>query len=419
MKRRFLYFLLFIFHFSFLLAQQTDAFVPPTDLTTSLLICQPGRTFYSGFGHCALRLQCPSRGLDVTFTYALDDNLANRIAMFRGNGAGRYSSVKTEAFLEEYVRDGRGVVDYPINISVEQTRALWQILDGENASPRYRQYNFLHTNCSSMCFYALERVMKGEQIVWNGLTDGCTGTYRNFVWHVSAGRPWTGLFWSTILGSTGEQKGQLEDKLAPMLIEPVITQATIQSKTDKTQASTRPFIEGEPTRLVDHTLTYPHNPITPTVVFGLILAIAVVVSLLKLKRSTSRQVNKSTSLRVEGAKKIRNEVPTSRMGLFDALLLAFQSLVGLFIFYLSCLSHMVGAAHNWNLLLFNPLPLLLWLCFRHRKWYPKVYPLYAAVILLYIVSWAWQPTVTLPLVLFALALLVRIATKIYKVKKNS
>ena len=414
MRRRFLYFSFFVFHFSFLLAQHTDVFVPPTDLTTSLLICQPGRTFYSGFGHCALRLQCPSRGLDVTFTYALDDNLANRIAMFRGKGAGRYSSVKTEAFLEEYVRDGRGVMDYPINISVEQTRALWQILDGENASPRYRQYNFLHTNCSSMCFYALERVMKGEQIVWNGLTEGCTGTYRNFVWHVSARRPWTGLFWSTILGSTGEEKGQLEDKLAPMLIEPVITQATIHSKTDR-PIDNRPFLQDEPTQLVAHTLTYPHNPFTPTVIFSLLLGISVVVSLLELKRSTSQRVNKSTSQQVNGS---TSQQVNKSTGLFDALILAFQTLVGLFIFYLSCLSHMVGAAHNWNLLLFNPLPFLLWLCFRRRKWYPKVYPLYAAVILLYVASCAWQPTVTLPHVLFALALLVRIAIKIYKVKKT-
>jgi len=388
MKRLFvIWFLFLILHSSFLLAQPADSvFVGPTDLTTSLLICQPGRTFYSGFGHCALRLQCSSHGLDVTFTYALDDNLANRIAMFRGNGAGRYSSVKTAAFLEEYEEAGRGVVDYPINLSVEQTRALWQILDGENASPRYRQYNFLHTNCASMCFYALKRVMKGEKIVWNGLSEGCTGTYRNFVKYVSKGRPWTGLFWTSILGDTGEEKGQLEDKLAPMLIEPVIAKATIRSNA----GVTRPFIQDKPTRLVEQTLTYPHNPFTPVVVFALLLAVAVIVSI------------------VERSKKRKAGIPIA----FDTSLLVFQTIVGIFIFYLSCLSHMVGAAHNWNLILFNPLPLLLWICFRRRKWFPKVYYLYAAVILLYIVSWAFKPNVTLPHVLFATTLLVRTMTKI-------
>ena len=376
-------------------AQQTDSlFVAPNDLTTSLLICQPGRSFYSGFGHCALRLQCPSHGLDLTFTYALDDNLANRIAMFRGNGAGRYSSVKTAAFLEEYVREGRGVVDYPINIRVEQTRALWQILDAENASPRYRQYNFLHTNCSSMCFYALKRVMRDEEIVWDGLSEGCTGTYRNFVKHVSKGRPWTGLFWSSILGSTGEEKGQLEDKLAPMLIEPTITQATIRSVSG--DGLTRPFIQGEPTRLVEHTLTYPSNPFTPTVVFASLLAIAVIVTLYERRRGYKA-------------------IPRT----FDILLLAIQTAVGLFIFYLSCLSHMVGAAHNWNLIVFNPLPLLLWICFHRRKWFPKVYYFYAIILLFYIVSWTFMPNVALPHVFLAATFLVRTLARLGDIKKGS
>ena len=387
--------IVFLFAVALSSAAQTadDTFVPPTDLTTSLLICQPGRTFYSGFGHCALRLQCPSHGLDVTFTYALDDNLKNRIAMFRGKGAGRYSSVRTATFLKEYVEQGRGVVDYPVNISVEQTRKLWQILDGENASPRFRQYNFLHTNCSSMCFYALKRVMAGEEIVWSGLSEGCTGTYRNFVGYVSEGRPWTGLFWSSILGSTGETVGQLEDKLAPMLIEPSLAQATIRTSSGEGQE--RPFLQGEPTRVVAHTLTYPPHPFTPTVAFAILLAVAVVVSILELLR---------------GYHAVQRT--------FDTLLLAAQTLVGLFIFYLSCLSHMVGAAHNWNLLVFNPLPLLLWLCFHRRKWWAKVYVLYAAVLLLYIVSWAFMPNVALPHALLALTFLVRVAARIQGSRKR-
>ena len=375
-------------------AQQTGStFVPPDDLTTSLLICQPGRSFYSGFGHCALRLQCPSHGLDVTFTYALDDNLANRIAMFRGNGAGRYSSVRTATFLKEYAEEGRGVMDYPVNLSIEQTSALWQILDGENASPRYRQYNFLHTNCASMCFYALERVMKKEEIVWEGLPEGCSGTYRNFVKDVSKGRPWTGLFWNTILGSAGEETGQLEDKLAPMLVEPVIAQAVISPANGAEPP--RPFLRGEPVRLVEHSLTYPHNSFTPTLVFALLLAVAVMITIYE---------------------RLRGQNAVSRT--FDILLFTLQTLVGLFIFYLSCLSHMVGAAHNWNIIVFNPLPLLLWICFRRRKWYSKIYIFYAIVILFYIVSWSFKPNVTLAHVLLALTFFVRTSARIIPLKKQ-
>ena len=145
---------------------------------------------------------------------------------------------------------------------------------------------------------------------------------------------------------------------------------------------------------MEHTLTYPHSPFTPSVVFAILLAVAVVVSIYE---------------RLRGYHAVQRT--------FDTLLLAAQTIVGLFIFYLSFLSHMVGAAHNWNLLVFNPLPLLFWVCFRRRKWFPKVYVFYVAILLLYIASWAFMPNVALPHVLLAATFLVRTSMRIFPIKR--
>ena len=71
---------------------QTDEDGLATDITVSLLSVAPGYTAYTAHGHCALRMQCPSAGLDISFTYGLDDTVENRLAFFSGSGLPRVIS---------------------------------------------------------------------------------------------------------------------------------------------------------------------------------------------------------------------------------------------------------------------------------------------------------------------------------------
>ena len=66
-----------------------------------------------------------------------------------------------------------------------------------------------------MCVRAVESVLDKETIEYKDLPVALLGTYRDFVRHISVHKPWCGFFWNTILGSEGESKGSLEDKLSP------------------------------------------------------------------------------------------------------------------------------------------------------------------------------------------------------------
>ena len=346
----------------------TDSLGLPTDLHASLLVCDAGDDFYSGYGHCALRMECPSMGLDFVFSYYMEDNFSNRTRLFRGNAVGSYVAMKTPSFLKEYEMYNRGVEVYELNLTLDQKRQLWQLLDQEVARKTRRPYNYLHTNCSSMSIYAVERVLADERIVCDSYDDGITGTYRHFIGRISEDQPWAYFFWTTILGAHGDTNGNIEDKMAPMLIR----KSLLQMRIVDAEGHERPFVVGQPATLLPHGFAISPAPFTPSHLFLLVLLLAVAVSLWQLAKPQSARWPAFA---------------------FDGLLLTFQTLIGLFLFYISCISHMEGAAGNWNLLVFNPLPLLLWLLFRHRCWYGRVFGLYVAVLVFYVCLWPFSPQV--------------------------
>lgn len=364
----------------------------PTDLHASFLIADPGLDFYSAYGHCVVRLQCPSKGLDLCHTYSLNENLENEVALFSGKGKGQYAAIKTPIFLKEYEEAKRGVKNYEINLTVEEIRNLWQILDEEMADGAYRTYNYLKTNCSSMSVSAVERCLGTSTIEWGTLSPGITGTYRDFVKTISEHRPWTGFFWTTILGHGGDELGDMEDKMGPTLIVPALTDAKIISA----EGVSRSFLKGKPTMVLESGIEYKDWIFTPTTFFIAVLLLTIIASLLEWKRKGKAFVKS-----------------------VDIFLLTMQTIAGVVIFYLSCISDMVGAAGNWNLLILNPLPFILWFVGRKRKWYNKVWMVYTIVILLYIVLWPISPQVDALRVLMASPLLVRCATRLVLTKTQN
>jgi hypothetical protein len=75
----------------------------------------------------------------------------------------------------------------------------------------------------------------------------------------------------------------------------------------------------------------------------------------------------------------------------DYVLFALQCIAGIFLLYVTLVTGLFGIHWNWYLILFNPLPLILWLCCRKRNGYTKVYLWYACLLAVFIVS---MPLVT-------------------------
>ena len=73
----------------------------PVDIKASLIYVSPGYTAYTAYGHCAIRMQCPSQRLDYCFTYGLDDSSQSYVSFFSGKGKGRFSTFYTHDYLRE------------------------------------------------------------------------------------------------------------------------------------------------------------------------------------------------------------------------------------------------------------------------------------------------------------------------------
>lgn len=96
---------------------------------------------------------------------------------------------------------------------------------------------------------------------------------------------------------------------------------------------------------------------------------------------------------------------------FDALLLTVQTLLGLVMVYLCFFSALCVGHKALIVLVLNPLPFVLWLVARKKRWYKKVWVVYAVVLMAYVLLVFVTPQVDIPHVLMALPLLIRCGAK--------
>lgn len=127
------------------------------------------------------------------------------------------------------------------------------------------------------------------------------------------------------------------------------------------QHTSRPLLKGQPTVLVPTLMTPQPTWLTPTLFFGILLVLTLCLTLLQLTGHCGRLAHG-----------------------YDVGLFGIQSMLGLLLLYVTLITNLFGLHWNWYLIPFNPLPLVLWLFFRHKKWYEHVYPCYLLALVLFI-----------------------------------
>lgn len=126
------------------------------------------------------------------------------------------------------------------------------------------------------------------------------------------------------------------------------------------------------------------SPLTPTLVFGALLLVVTLFTLAQFR------------WRMRRAGRV-----------LDVLLMVLVTVVGLFLIYTSFVSGLFGKHWNWYLIPFNPLPLIIWLIWRKRKGFYKVYLFYTAVLVLFILATPLSEQLDLPHQLITATLAVR------------
>ena len=144
------------------------------------------------------------------------------------------------------------------------------------------------------------------------------------------------------------------------------------------------MLKGEGKELVPGGVEIIPNPITPVWVFGGLLIIAILISLLQ-----------------------HFHVGNKLVRLFDIGLFIFQLLMAALLLTTSSYGSIVGTHWNWYIIPFNPLPLIIWIIWRKRQRFYRVYLFYSVVLVLFILATPLSEQLDLPHQLITATLAVR------------
>jgi len=358
--------------------RQRDDFV-----TASLLVSTPGEKAYSAYGHCVVRMECPTFDLDYCFSFELytDDTPGDYLRFFSGRTKAGFQAHKTSEYLQQCRHDGRGVTQWTLSLNPRQKQELWRRLDDSMMEGMTQQFDYSYHNCTSMSFWAVGSQLQGERLVVKAWPEVMRQSVRDMYTDYSRTAQWMQLGLLTIMGTELDDLKPMELYMVPEVVGDVLRQTVIVAA-DGTE---RPALLGEPVQLLPATYVARAAWLSPTVAFLLVLLVVLAVTLGQWRFGWQRAAH-----------------------VCDGMLFGAQALAGVGLLYFVLVSCIFGLHWNWVLLLLNPLPLLLWLWGRRWRWAPRVWLAYAVVLLLFAVLLPYVTDQLLPAHrLLALALCVR------------
>lgn len=360
-------------------------------VTASLMVISPGNEIYSVFGHCVLHMQCPSKHLDYVYTFETEPNY---LKFFAGKSKACFVAVPTQEFLQKYKAEGRGVTEYALNLTPHEKQELWRALDEDMEEGPRRCFTFFRNNCVTLSLLMVESVLQNEYIDFSHTDRLMKPTNGEGIRYLSRHAPWAEFVFMTFLGNQADGYWPAEDRMAPELITTYLKQGSIVC----TQNShiRRPVFTGKETRLLPLRVFPTSTGFTPLVFSVIFLLLIIILTVAEHLCSWERE-----------------------RGVTNTLLFALQTLLGCYLLYFSLVSNLFGRGWNWYLIPFNPLPLVVWLCFRHRPQYNNVYAVYALILLMFILVTPFiTDQVDAAHLLIVAALMVRCADRYYNGRKE-
>ena len=365
----------------------------PHFITASIVTASPGRDIYSVFGHTAIRMQCPSAGLDYCFSFAMATGLSGFIDFFSGNAQGAFQPENTKEFLEMYRKEGRGVREDTLNLSPKEKQELWRKLDEDLTSGARRKFDLLQNKCTSTAIAKIESVLMNEYIDFGKMPELMYQKDGRIIMWASRRSPWAQWIFMTLIGSEADRESPDEIQLSPEMLITVLKGATIRH-TDPQEGAPVPVIIGRPHQLVAQTIDYPASPLRPEVVFGALLAMAIALATgrtLYLRKEMGHTKQCATHGAATFGKVGHYIYKVVGWSMDSAYMIASLTLL-----HITVRTGLFGLNWNWLLLAFNPLPLILWICLRKKDYYYKVYAFYAVWLAAFIVVVPWFTEQLLP-----------------------
>ena len=308
--------------------------------TLSLITCSPGPQIYALFGHTAIRLVDPARGLDIVFNYGMFNfNKPNFYLKFI-QGATDYElgAYETKYFLPEYRERNSSVTEQMLNLTTVEKQQLADALF-VNYQPENREYryNFVYDNCSTRPRDKILSVIK-DKVVYDYVSE--PQTFRNWVGTYTGENTWAKFGIDMLLGREADE---LSTRWSSMFLPEVLCREFGAVKIIAHDGTTRSLVNAEKIIVPRQDSIVKTNflqlPITVTLT---VLLLGVFLIFYEKRRKKYFKI-------------------------IDSVLLIVSGLAGVIIFYLMFFSVHPLVHSNFNLLWCNPLNILVGLFLWNRK----------------------------------------------------
>ena len=329
--------LLFISLLTALFSWANSQLLLSPEASISLLTCTPGKELYSAFGHTAIRIADSQRGIDYVFNYGIFDfDVENFYYRFvKGETDYQLGLTTYKYFQRAYEGEGRIVFEQTLELDSAGKQkifdALWENYRPEN---RFYRYNFVFDNCATRPYYLIRNNVDG--VLVNMQFAERKDTYRQIIAHYTNPNSWMFFGIDFIFGKnadvvmTSEQRMFLPEELMLFLAGAEVYQGDMVNEAVNTQFVGQ-FISPQVSKWL-----------SPAFFLVVLLFFFVVLSLLHTFR-------KHYSF------------------FFDSILYLMLGLLGTVAFYLAFFSIHPLVNQNYNLLLINPLFLILFVLTLFKK----------------------------------------------------
>lgn len=209
----------------------------------SVLTCGLGHELYSLFGHTAIRIKDPQLGLDVVYNYgAFDFSTPNFGLRFVKGDMQYFVAVDSfNGFMQQYQYEQRSVVEQELFLPLEMKQQLFDELSKVLASDEnFYTYKFIDRNCTNMAMHVINKVL-GEPILKK--TGDTSITYREIIYPYFDGHFFEQWGTSVIFGKKVDEDSNT--LFLPTELEASLASAQYQGK--PLSEKSRPIIQAQET----------------------------------------------------------------------------------------------------------------------------------------------------------------------------
>ena len=320
-------------------------------------------------GHAFLRLQCSIFDLDFCFSYESESVNTQLSKYAQGKLKMGMFAIPTNEYLQDYWKWNRAVHEYRLNLPPEVETRLWEIMDNKLSRGLSMKLDLSRRGCAISAVHFIKAALRDIPIVYPEGTRYETLSRREIMYQDLESHPWWRFAFGVVVPNGYDKDCPIDEKLiVPADLAEIWQQSTLNGNTFATYIGD--IVQS------DH-MADSKSPIFTPQLFAWILLL---ITLLMI------------AFRVNGWKWV---------------LLGMQCLIGLFLLYVALFTQLFTSAGWMMVVLFNPLPLLLW---RWRKYWQLPYavvllieavvlicwphmlvdPAYILLLLSYIVLYGWD-----------------------------